>query len=296
MQIDVNPRGIVEMNISVSLRAIRDFYDKVAVYYDYLMHGNDWSALNSGSYSPWYVDVLRNAGGRGRIIDCGCGTGFHLAVLKELGYQADGLDISKIMLDHAVNNLRMAPEETNARFHEADMSQLHCVFAPGYYDMVFCLGSTLLHLDDSKMLRFTIEGFANTLSPGGLCLLEFDDLSSMMEPGEAQTRLFHIEQYAEHIDASVLGIDFWTLTSDHLVSELLILKPNQPTINAERHRLRLACFKPEEVSRLLSASGFRIIRRSHVEEPTVNLYNTLFNVGDGRLHKRSTCLIVAQKE
>jgi 18S rRNA (guanine1575-N7)-methyltransferase len=38
---------------------------------------------------------------KGRVIDVGCGTGFSLAVLKERGFDAVGVDISQPMLDIA---------------------------------------------------------------------------------------------------------------------------------------------------------------------------------------------------
>jgi SAM-dependent methyltransferase len=122
-------------------------YDGVAAWYDeHLVPG------------PELVDAVRRLAGPGpgRCLDLGCGTGFHLGTLHELGWTLTGIDISE-------DQLRIARERAGhfAQLIHGDATALP--FADGSFDLVFS-GFTHTDVDDFD----TVVGeAARVLSPDG---------------------------------------------------------------------------------------------------------------------------------
>jgi ubiquinone/menaquinone biosynthesis C-methylase UbiE len=96
------------------------------------------------------------------LLDIACGTGAHLAHLKE-DYSVEGLDLDPQML--AIARERH-PEIT---FHEADMAS----FALGKdFDALVCLFGSVGYVKTPKRLRQTMRTFARHLRSGGVAIVE----------------------------------------------------------------------------------------------------------------------------
>jgi SAM-dependent methyltransferase len=122
-------------------------YDGVAAWYDeHLVPG------------PELVEVVsRLAGhGRGRCLDLGCGTGFHLATLHELGWTVTGIDISE-------DQLRLARDRAGgfAELLHGDATDLP--FADGSFDLAF---SAFTHTDVDDFEAVVAEA-VRVLAPEG---------------------------------------------------------------------------------------------------------------------------------
>jgi ubiquinone/menaquinone biosynthesis C-methylase UbiE len=104
------------------------------------------------SYLPSRGDGLR-------LLDVGCGTGHHMASLRQRGFEVAGVDGSQEMLHHArANN----PE---AEVRQADVEVIP--FADASFDYVLCI-EVLRYLPDSARC---IQEIARVLKPGGIGLL-----------------------------------------------------------------------------------------------------------------------------
>jgi len=103
-------------------------YDGVAAWYD-----------ERFAPRPQVVDAVRRLAGEGpgRCLDLGCGTGFHLATLHELGWNVTGVDLSE-------DQLRIARERSGhiAELLQADAAELP--LADGSFDLVL---SAFTHTD-----------------------------------------------------------------------------------------------------------------------------------------------------
>jgi ubiquinone/menaquinone biosynthesis C-methylase UbiE len=93
------------------------------------------------------------------VLDVGCGTGHHLALLGERGFEAVGVDGSPEMLAHAQ---RLNPD---AELHRSDVASLP--FQDARFDAVLCLEVIRYLADPGPCLR---ELFRVT-KPGGLVLM-----------------------------------------------------------------------------------------------------------------------------
>lgn len=122
-------------------------YDGVAAWYDeHMVPGPD------------LVEVLRRLAGPGpgRCLDLGCGTGFHLVTLHELGWTMTGLDLSE-------DQLRLARSRAGefAELLQGDATDLP--FADGSFDLVF---SAFTHTDVDDFETVVAET-VRVLAPAG---------------------------------------------------------------------------------------------------------------------------------
>jgi SAM-dependent methyltransferase len=117
----------------------------------------DWYDRNFAPTSAVTDAVRRLAGeGHGRALDLGCGTGFHLTTLAELGWTVTGIDVSA---DH----LRLARERAGdgARLVQGDGADLP--FPDAGFDLVL---SAFTHTDLADF-AVTIREAARVLAPAG---------------------------------------------------------------------------------------------------------------------------------
>lgn len=102
---------------------------------------------------------------RPQVLDVGCATGtFSLALMKR-GLDVTGIDANSAMVQSAC---RRNPEpRTNARFFQMDMRDIGRSFAHERFDLVLCLGNTLVHLEDADEILYFMKQARSLLRPGG---------------------------------------------------------------------------------------------------------------------------------
>jgi len=103
------------------------------------------------SYLPQRGDGLR-------LLDVGCGTGHHMASLRDRGFEVAGVDGSAEMLEQArLNN-------PGSHIRQADVESIP--FEDKSFDFVVCI-EVLRYLPDPEPC---IREMARVLKPGGVCL------------------------------------------------------------------------------------------------------------------------------
>jgi len=134
-------------------------YDNLLEYYDEIFPVDEErigfvlrEAAERGSLSS-------AAGVRVKLLDVGCATGAFALSLMKRGLDVTGIDLNAAMIQSAC---RRNPEpRTNARFFRMDMLEIGKTFAPEHFDVVLCLGNTLVHLDGpDSILRFLKQAWS----------------------------------------------------------------------------------------------------------------------------------------
>lgn len=101
--------------------------------------------------------------GAASLLDVGCGTGEHLALMAGTFGRVEGLEVSEAML--AVARAKLPDVE----FHRADMR----TFDLGRrYDAITCLFAAIAHQRSVADLEATLERFAHHLEPGGVLVFD----------------------------------------------------------------------------------------------------------------------------
>lgn len=103
---------------------------------------------------------VKNAFSPERILDVGCAKGFLVKILKDLGMEAYGVDVS----EYAISG---APTDIRSNMHKVDLNKDILPFEDEYFEFVTCLG-TIEYLSDYK---HALREIKRVLTPGGLLYL-----------------------------------------------------------------------------------------------------------------------------
>lgn len=142
-------------------------FQHYARYYDLLYRDKDYAAEAA------YVHGLiqRHAPGAAAILDLGCGTGAHAALLAARGYRVHGVDRSDEMLRRAEERVGGLPEETAARlsFSGGDIRTLRLAER---FDTVVALFHVMSYQTTNADLQAAFATAEAHLKPGGLFLFD----------------------------------------------------------------------------------------------------------------------------
>lgn len=109
--------------------------------------------------NQWLDKYLPSDGAGKKLLDVGCGTGYHLARYRTRGFEISGMDGSEEMLKQA----RIA--NPNIAFEQGDVEKLP--YADNSFDYVLCV-EVLRYLPD---VSACINEIARVLKPGGIALV-----------------------------------------------------------------------------------------------------------------------------
>ncbi len=134
-------------------------YQKSAIYYDRIYSFKNYQKEAEKVHS--LVQQHKRSSGR-TLLDVACGTGGHLAFLKE-HYEAEGLDLNPDMLKIA------RQKHPNLIFHQADIADFKL---DRKFDIIICLFSSIGYVKTKPRLHKAIQNMARHLQPGGVLIIE----------------------------------------------------------------------------------------------------------------------------
>ena len=128
-------------------------YKEFAKYYDKFYQNKNYRKE---------TEFLKNfINANDKILDVGCGTGIHAALLTDNGFEVDGLDLNKEMLEIAKTRLK-----TNLYWQnilEIDISKK--------YNMIISMFAVFNHLKDTDELMRGLMNLKQLLHDGGKILI-----------------------------------------------------------------------------------------------------------------------------
>jgi len=142
-------------------------FDAYGRYYDLLYRDKDYAAE-----SRYVVQQLRrHAPGARRLLDLGCGTGAHAALLAAEGYDVAGVDLSDSMLEAAALRRASLPSDLRQRlrFERGDVRSIRL----GTFDAVLALFHVASYQQTNADLAAMFATAAQQLPAGGLFLFDF---------------------------------------------------------------------------------------------------------------------------
>lgn len=112
-----------------------------------------------------------------RVLEAGCGTGYHASHLVERGANVVGVDISKEMIE-------MATEQYGdmARFLQADLRQPVTELDSGNFDIIVC-NHVLVHIED---WRPVMKEFSRLLAEDGQLVMSCDHPFKLYRQNEGE--------------------------------------------------------------------------------------------------------------
>ncbi len=114
-----------------------------------------------------------------RVMDCFCGTGFHVAMLSEMGYHVDGIDVSPHMIRKAKENLGKMGLSDRVRVGDAKELEVK-----EKYDCTLSMGNSLPHEFGDRNVVRALKGMYDALRPGGISIIHMENFDRLYEDRE----------------------------------------------------------------------------------------------------------------
>jgi glycine/sarcosine N-methyltransferase len=109
-------------------------------------------------------DLKANA----EVLDLACGTGTYSFALAERGHKVTALDLDEDMVKLAIEK----KGNLDVEFYVEDMTKIKEVFENKRYDLIFCIGNSLVHLGRREAIASLIKDMSCMLNDGGTIILQ----------------------------------------------------------------------------------------------------------------------------
>ena len=176
-----------------------DFYADI---YDYLVFNN-----MKDDYEIGEIVKQTTTGSQSKILDIGCGTGHHVALLNDKNLDVLGIDISPSMIKKAKTNY---PEY---KFQIAD-AMVDDTFTTSSFTHVLCLYFTIYYFENKQQF---LDNCMKWLMPGGyliIHLVDNDKFDPILPPGNPLL-LVSPQKYAkERITNTTIKFTDFSYTAD----------------------------------------------------------------------------------
>jgi ubiquinone/menaquinone biosynthesis C-methylase UbiE len=168
-----------EKNYLVLRQQMEDIYDQIADRY----------AASTAEIPARIVELgthfLSHLPSAARILDAGCGPGYHMAWMEAQGFHVTGIDLSNEMLTQA--RMRVQGE----LLHQ-DMC--HLTFPPASFEGIWCC-SAFFHLPKTKATT-ALNQMQQVLVPGGILYLSL--LEGQDETWKEESRFAGVKRFFAH--------------------------------------------------------------------------------------------------
>ncbi len=195
-----------------------------------------------------------------RCLDAGCGVGIYSIILSELGVDVVGIDISQAMIEKARELAKTF--NSSAKFDVIDFSKIKERYREEF-DLVLCIGNTLVHLLSEKDLLISLRNFYNALKKDGILIVQILNYDRIIENEE---RIINVRETPAKIfvrfydfEPTIIGspsLRVFEIRKDFLKFNVLVV---DKTKNYS-HRLittRIKPIKSEELCKKIQMVGFK---------------------------------------
>jgi SAM-dependent methyltransferase len=226
------------------------------------MQAEIFGSLHARWYDRWHAgkdyqsevdqlaDVFTRCGPVSSVLDLGCGTGRHLRLLAEAGYEVAGVDRSPGMVAQARHRLAAH----NATITQANLLEVRL---DREFDAAIMMFSVLGYLGTTGELLGALGAARRHLRQGGLLVLDVLDGGAVLSNGprggftamtDGSQSLLRATTGRVHPEEQVyeMGVQLWLIDGDRLVEK-----------DTETHSLRF--FLPRELELILQVAGFELI-------------------------------------
>lgn len=144
------------------------FYEEVSKYYDYIFPVQ----------APQINFLTKSLGREGKtVLDIACATGGYAAALSELGFDVTAFDVDSSMMEACRE--RMKEGNYPVRTFQGDMLEVGDL--DERYDLVYCIGNSLVHLERMEDVATFLKGCHKVLRPNGRLVLQIVNYDRILE-------------------------------------------------------------------------------------------------------------------
>ncbi|HEY5562018.1 MAG TPA: methyltransferase domain-containing protein [Clostridiaceae bacterium] len=145
------------------------FYDELSKVYDVLFPEDEVTSDFLESRSK--VDY--------KVLDIACGTGSYAKKVALTSMHVDGIDLDNNMIKLAKEGLSLK----NVEFYQGDMTKIKELFEKESYGLVYCIGNSIVHLENISLIERLFEDVYNLLIKDGTFIVQIINFDSIIEKG-----------------------------------------------------------------------------------------------------------------
>lgn len=105
-----------------------------------------------------------------KVLDIACGTGNYSIALSNLGHRVDGIDLDDKMIQMAKE--KSEAKGLNINFVADDMRKVKDIFTQGKYNLVFCIGNSLVHLQTKAEIEHLLKDIHSIMDNNGKLVIQ----------------------------------------------------------------------------------------------------------------------------
>ncbi len=217
----------------------KDFFEGVAL--DFWRQA--MPPLQTGVEADFIVDALSPPKG-GKLLDCPCGDGRHMAKLASRGFRVTGVDVSRYCLEAARARLEEAGLSDMADLVQADMTDMDV--GEGYGG-AYCMGNSFGYLDRGAMDRF-LGAVSRSLLPGAGLILETAMAAESFFP------TFQERDFMKVGDITLLMRHEYHPGQSRLDTEYTFIRDGEVQVRGSRYWI----FTMGEIKRMIGKAGMKM--------------------------------------
>ncbi|NVM03544.1 MAG: methyltransferase domain-containing protein [Candidatus Helarchaeota archaeon] len=234
-----------------------EFYEDFVEKYDNLVSWENRVKRESNFYKTIFSDNDVK-----KVLDCACGTGQHVIMFTQMGYDVKGSDISPSMIKKAKSNSKKFGLKIPLKIsHFKNISKIF----DEKFDAVICVGNSLPHLFKNKEILDSLSEIYKVLKRNGIFILEQRNFNKLIR---LQNRFFPVTFREDEIFFYVL--DYFPKKIVFNVIDLEISSKKFKVYTTEYNPL-----KKDNLVELLEKSGFKNFKYYQDHEfNTFNIYKS----------------------
>ncbi len=145
------------------------FYEDFSKYYDLIFQAK----------KPQLDFIKKRTPKKGRILDVAAGTGNHALALGEEGYDVRAVEYDEKMLEVLEEKQKKPNPDIIAR--RGDMKEILVYYPRSFFDTVYCIGNSLVHLTTVAEIEQFLEGAYAVLKTEGTLIIQIINYDRILD-------------------------------------------------------------------------------------------------------------------
>jgi 2-polyprenyl-3-methyl-5-hydroxy-6-metoxy-1,4-benzoquinol methylase len=216
------------------------FYEELSKYYDTIFSKEEVTA-----------NFLKNGlSDKNRILDLACGTGTYSIEIAKDGHSVVGIDLDKTMIEKA--KAKSEVENLTVSFYAEDMRKFKAIANDNLYDMIFCIGNSLVHLNNSDDILQLFRDIHGSLKEAGWMVIQIinydriinNNITSLPTISRNDDGVKFVRNYSRTSDKSIINFN----------TELIVTDEDDE--KTYKNSVPLLALRSNEILELAESAGF----------------------------------------
>jgi glycine/sarcosine N-methyltransferase len=245
---------------------VDDFYNDLAHDYEWLFPdeviGSQGAVGATSRGSKGLLEgILETLPAGARVLDCACGIGADAMALVRRGYNVTASDGSASMVAEARRRSRQLGVEIDIiQSSWQDLPER----VPGTFELILCLGNSIVHTETRSNMISSLEGIKKLLSAGGVLVIDSRNWELMYK---SWPRIVASNHVIERQGVRCSSLYIWTIPDDFnepcRAEIVLLFEDASSAITHRRYVIDFTPFRHVDLTEAVASAGLVVIGDSY---------------------------------